>query len=48
MVTFYDSNKVISFYKDDFDFDTYTIYILGELLTCKLLSGVRNELIRRA
>jgi hypothetical protein len=48
VITFYDSNKVIGLYKDDFDFDTYIVYVLGELLARKLLSSVCNELIRRA
>jgi hypothetical protein len=48
IITFYDSNKVISLYKDDFDFNTYTICMLDELLACKLLSSVYNELIKRA
>jgi len=48
MVAFYDSDGVVSLYRDDFDLDTYYIRVLGEFLTRKLPSGVRNELIGRA
>ena len=48
MIAFYDSDGVISLYRDDFDFDAYCVRVLGEFLTRKLPSGVRNELIGRA
>jgi hypothetical protein len=48
VVAFYDSNRVVGLYKDDFDFDTHAVYVLGELLARKLLSSICNELIRRA
>jgi hypothetical protein len=45
MITFHDSDRVISFYKDDFDFNPYNGYMLIEFLAYKLLFSVYNELI---
>ena len=43
---FYNFNKVISLYKDDFNFNAYCIHMLNEFLTCKLPFNVYNELIK--
>jgi hypothetical protein len=48
MVTFNDSDGVVSLYRDGFDLDTRHTCVLSELLARKLLSGVRNELTGRA
>jgi hypothetical protein len=44
----YNSNKVISLYKDDFDLYTYNIYKLSKFLINKLLFNIYNNLIKRA
>jgi hypothetical protein len=38
----------VGLYGDDFDFDAHGFCMLGELLACELLSGVRNKLVGRA
>jgi hypothetical protein len=48
MVTLYDSNGVMSLYRDDFDLNAYYIRVLSEFLTYKLPSSVHNELIKWA
>jgi hypothetical protein len=48
MVTFYDSDGIVSLYRDDFDLDAYYVRVLGEFLTRKLPSGIYNELIGKA
>jgi hypothetical protein len=42
-----DPDKVISFYKHDFNLNTYSNYVLSEFLISKLLIKVYNELIKR-
>ena len=42
---FYDFNKVISFYKNNFNFNLYNNYILIKFLAYKLLFNVYNKLI---
>jgi hypothetical protein len=48
MVTFYDPDRVVSLYRDDFDLDAHYVRVLGEFLARKLPSGIRNELIGKA
>jgi hypothetical protein len=40
-------NKVISFYKHDFDFNTYNNYVLNKFFINKLFIKVYNKLIEK-
>jgi hypothetical protein len=42
-----DFNEVISFYKYDFDFNTYNNYMLSEFFINKLFIKVYNKLIKK-
>jgi len=48
IIVFYNSNKVISFYKNNLNLGFYNIYKLSKLLISKLFSGIYYNLIKRA
>ncbi len=48
IVTFHDSDGIISLYKNDFNLDSYYINVLSELFINKLLPGIRNKLVKKA
>ena len=48
IIIFYNSNKIISFYRNNFNFNSNNIYKLNKLLINKLLFGIYYNLIKRA
>ncbi len=42
---FYNFNKIINFYKNDFNFNFYNNYILIKFLVYKLFFSIYNKLI---